>query len=197
MHHLGDNMRKVVGKKFGRPDFTVQSFISTTPTMGRTQARYLSAAIFRDVSMVMDENGVYEDVVVTTLPISLRGKSLYIMWFGLSLSVNRRVEIHVGKIDLDKYIEAAFFGVPWTKNDILVEDWGKAGSWGVVTINRGINVPAVLNFEENAPACKYIPQYTKYTVGIYFDLYGNPGENITCDIGYWNSGMTSSYPWWY
>jgi hypothetical protein len=190
-------MIKIAGKKVGRPDNTIDNFITTSPVVIRHQARFLSAYIHRDISITIESNGKAMVWIAAVTPLYLRGTSEYYMWFGSSLSVYRKFEMQPAKIDLDKAIEHDYFGVPWTKEDIMVEDWGKVGGWGTVIINRGVNCPSEILYETDAPASIYIPNYLKYAPGVFLDIFGTPGESFVCDISCWFSGMHSKYPWWY
>jgi hypothetical protein len=190
-------MLGIIGKKTGRPDFTTDTFVSTTPIVTRHQTRLVYSESYQDVYTLIDSTGEYTWVLGTSFPITLRGNSLYLMWFGVSLSVNVKVELRVGKIDNDKVIEYAYYGVPWTEDDMIVEEWGKAGGWGSVTINRGVNCPAVLEYDENAPSSDYYPDIMKYTFGFFVTIHGQPNTTLVHDISIWMSGMMSKYPWWY
>jgi hypothetical protein len=182
-------MITIIGKKVGRPDYTSDSFTATIPSLIRQQGRFFMSTISRDVQLGTNMNGYCEGLTFATFSTSYRGYAFYLTWIGVSVSLYNRISIRWGMVDLDKEIESERGIYAWTPEDKIPVTWGKAEGYGLVTINRGTECPAVLAFDENAPVSKYYPYLFKYTVGFWFMFYGEPNTQYTIDQMHLTTGM--------
>jgi hypothetical protein len=187
-------MKPIVGKKTGRPDFTTDTFVATSPLVIRHQTRNLGAFIYRDITFgPLGESGASETLIMNGVPLTQRGITDYYMWFAVTLSTYRYFRVQISEIDLDRAIEYWYDLYPWSRDDVIVADWGKAIGWGTVVINRGVSSPAQIVYPPDAPASTYSPDVMKYCAGIWILIYGQPGETITTDIAVWFNGMSSKF----
>jgi len=188
---------KIAGKGLGRPDFTTDNFVTTLPLVLRHQTRVLTAIVQNDMNFNIGNEGYQYWTSGILFPANIAaGKTFYLMWFGNGISSYRRLEMHACLLDVDKIIESEYLGFPWKPEDLIVEDYGKKGGWGSVTIERGVYSPAVVEYATEPERSAYFPFYVKYMPGTILYVYGEPGESFTVDGWFAISGMVSTYPWW-
>ncbi len=190
-------MITLIPKGVGKPDYTADISVSTSPVVIRHQATG-----FGCVSVELPEDTGFDYTIVTShpvyLPPTLPEFTMYYNSFNAGFSKNVLFEYVIGIVDFDKVVEADAMDLSGEDaiNYIFKKIYLRGFAYGSINITLPINTPIVckFNLKENEPS-NYCPDIYKYTMGVAVVL--KTDENLKGYLYFASyGGLTDKYPWW-
>ena len=184
-------------KGIGKPDYSSEVGVSTSPVVIRHQATHGAGTYyFLDIdtgfdTAIMGSTSMY-------IPPTIPEHTLYITSFTLGYSKNVKFEYIIGIIDLDRAIEANILGLSGEEavKYMFKEIYLRGFAEGSVNIRLPLSVPIVgkFTYKYNEPST-YLPSLWKYQVGMV--MIQKTDENLKGSyINMYLAGITDLYPWW-